>query len=160
MDGPSWTRGWEGNKLVVYDDATGDVLAAGEHPEGTATAGRGHTGPDVIPGDVWTQARVDDMFDNQDYPRAVGRASVDLAADIDDVRMAVLVDMAFEMGGKGLADFPNMLQSCRDGDWQGAHDNCLASKYDRQSPRRAAANAQILLTGIFPSPHPNDSTIV
>ncbi len=45
----------EGERLFVYDDATGKRMNHGVVARGTATAGIGHTGRDVVPGMVVTK---------------------------------------------------------------------------------------------------------
>lgn len=51
---------FEGCRLTAYDDAQPNkVLVAGDAILGTLTIGYGHTGPDVVIGQVWTQADAD-----------------------------------------------------------------------------------------------------
>ena len=69
---------------------------------------------------------------------------------MDASRQNALVDMCFEMGPHGLAEFQHMLAAVRSGDWQAAHDELLSSAYAREVPNRANRNAAILLTGIWP----------
>lgn len=50
----------EGERAVPYDDARPDyVLKPGDKVFGTLTCGVGHTGPDVVIGEVWSQERID-----------------------------------------------------------------------------------------------------
>ncbi len=53
----------EGERLFVYDDATGRRLAPGDPIRGTATAGVGHTGADVVPGMIVTKELSDRWFE-------------------------------------------------------------------------------------------------
>lgn len=55
--------------------------------------------------------------------------------------------MAFQMGRAKLEGFNRMLLCVRAGDWQGAYDNALDSKWARQTPARANRIATMLLTG-------------
>lgn len=78
--------------------------------------------------------------------------------DIGDARRAALVDMAFNLGGDGLRGFVQMLAALRRGDWQGAHDAALDSRWARQVDplgRSGAGRdddiAQMLLTGEWPA---------
>src|SRR5579883_2509280 len=47
----------EGERFVPYDDMTGEAVPVGGVCLGTLTAGVGHTGSDVKPGDYWTRDR-------------------------------------------------------------------------------------------------------
>ena len=50
----------EGERAVPYDDARPDyLLKPGDKVLGTLTCGVGHTGPDVVIGEVWSQERID-----------------------------------------------------------------------------------------------------
>lgn len=154
MNAQDLTRASEGLRLHAYDDATGDPVPAGGSCAGTLTIGRGHTGPDVVPGMVCTEAEADAWFDAQ-HGAAERQAAVDLGtsywADLDEIRRAALNDMAFQMGGGGLKGFQFMLAAIRTRNWQRAHDEALASAWARQTPRRADRNALMLLTGQWPA---------
>lgn len=161
MDGKSWTAGWESCRLAAYDDATGAAVPANGTCEGTLTIGRGHTGPDVMPGLIWTQTRADGQYE-ADYEIAQDnalRAAGHGLSPLGDARWAVLSDMAFELGLHGLEEFVHMLDAIRHGAWSLASSALLDSEYAKQAPRRAKANAQILLTGNWITPHPNDPSI-
>lgn len=145
----------EGLRLQTYDDADGKLIGHSDVWKGTPTIGFGHTGPDVTPGLVISEARADALLAT-DMAAAEARAAWDYAPasfdGLDEVRQAVLIDMAFEMGGRGLAGFPHMLACIRAGDWRGAHDNCLDSEWARkEAPHRAAEDALMLLTGEWPA---------
>lgn len=146
----------EGRRYACYDDAHPDrILKAGDRCEGTPTIGEGCTGPDILPGTVWTDAQVDAAKADR-KARAMRQASLDLGPDcwskLDIVRQAVLIDMAYEVGGAGLAKFVNMLAAIRAGDWQGAHDALLDSKLaESQAPDREIRNATMFLTGKWPT---------
>ena len=145
----------EGRRHVCYDDAHPDrILKAGDVCDGTPTIGVGCTGPDIVPGLVWTDAQIDAAFADR-KALAMRRAALDLGPDcwsrLDIVRQAVLVDMAYQMGGTGLAKFKNMLSAIRTADWSAAHDALLDSAVARsQAPEREERNAEMLLTGEWP----------
>lgn len=67
--------------------------------------------------------------------------------NLDEIRKTVLIDMCFQLGEYGLADFHNMLAAIRAGDWQKAHDEALNSRVAHQTPARWARHAECLLTG-------------
>jgi lysozyme len=134
---------FEGCDLVAKPDTIGFVI------------GRGHNGPDVFPRLVWTQAQADAMF-ALDYAKAVSGAIADVGnviwAALNEPRQAALADMSFELGSSGLHAFHDMIASIANEDWQGAHDNLLASPYAQtEVPTRANANAAVLLSGQWPA---------
>ncbi len=144
----------EGERFVPYDDMTGEAVPVGGVCLGTLTAGVGHTGSDVKPGDYWTRERSRATL-AQDRDIALARAAKDLGPGyfraLDPVRQAALASMAFAMGGKGLAGFHRMLTAVRSDAWQVAHDECLASDWARmEEPARAKRCALMLLTGQWP----------
>jgi len=68
--------------------------------------------------------------------------------ELDQVRFAALVLMAFQLGTSGLLGFKNMLLSLRYMRWKEAHDHALDSKWARQdTPARAKRVATMLLVG-------------
>ncbi len=140
MDGPSLTRSYEGCKLVSYQDKYG-----------VWTNGRGHTGPDVFPRQVITQVQADAMFNNEDYPKAIQGAISDVGMvcwnNLDEVRKAIVVDLAFEMGQTGLSEFHRMIAALLTGDVETAAAELLDSDYASEVPNRAKPNAKMLLTG-------------
>jgi lysozyme len=66
---------------------------------------------------------------------------------LDDCRQAALTNMAFNLGVNGLLHFPHMLSCIADSDWQGAHDQALASTWAAQVGARATRIAEQILTG-------------
>ena len=102
----------EGLRLVSYQD-TGGVW----------TNGYGAAGADVVPGLTWTQSQAEARLDS-DLALATVRAVADVRLstwmNIDEVKRAVLVDMAYEIGGAGLADFTRLISAFRAHDWPDA----------------------------------------
>jgi GH24 family phage-related lysozyme (muramidase) len=69
--------------------------------------------------------------------------------DLDDIRQDVLVQMVFQMGINGLAHFPRALACMQAENWEGAHDNMMASDWARtQTPARAHREAQQMFSDI------------
>lgn len=149
MDPHKYTALFEapGGKPVLH--AYPDPLTKGD----PHTIGLGHTGSDVKPGDVWTEERCMVAFYN-DYSVASAAAThvigVSCWATLNEVRRAVLADLAFNIGPQRLAGFHNMLDAVRASKWQKAHDELLDSAYAGQVHGRATKNAQALLTGEWP----------
>lgn len=79
---------------------------------------------------------------NQDLP---------WVGQLDEVRQAVLYDLGFNLGDSGLEKFRHTLASIEAQDWQGAHDNLIASEpWATEVGPRAAEDAKMLLTGLWP----------
>jgi lysozyme len=91
------------------------------------------------------------MLLDHDITRATNAAAEvvgrDVFGSLNPARQAALVSMAFQMGRAGLEGFNRMLLCIRAGDWQGAQDNALDSKWARQTPARAERIARMILTG-------------
>ena len=69
------------------------------------------------------------------------------AAALGDVRFAVLVAMAFQLGTQGLLEFKNTLQMMKSGDYAGASQGMLNSLWYKQTPQRVSRMAQQMRTG-------------
>ena len=69
------------------------------------------------------------------------------AAGLDDVRMSVIVEIAFNSGISSLLHFPKMLAAVGAKDWETAKAELLDSDAARQLPGRYAKLAEIMLTG-------------
>jgi lysozyme len=69
------------------------------------------------------------------------------ATGLDDARMSVVVEVAFNDGLNGLLHFVKCLTAIGNKDWQTAHDELLNSDAAHLLPTRYNALAQILLTG-------------
>lgn len=64
---------------------------------------------------------------------------------ITRLRKAVLISMAFQMGETGLRNFHRMWRYIAAGDWLGASEEALNSKWAREdSPKRAHRHADML----------------
>jgi len=71
-------------------------------------------------------------------------------AKLDDVRKSVIVDMAFQMGVKGVLLFVNMWQSIKMTDWNTAASDMLNSQWGREFKSRANVLAKMMKTGEWP----------
>lgn len=67
---------------------------------------------------------------------------------LDDTRMSVLIELAFNLGLNGLLHFPIFLTALGRGTWPAASDALLNSDAARQLPGRYNALAKIILTGV------------
>lgn len=68
---------------------------------------------------------------------------------MDEVRKAVLIGLAMNMGTGGLMGFHVMLQACQDQRWEDAAVALLDSRYAQQLPERAHRYAAQLRTGVW-----------
>lgn len=92
-----------------------------------------------------TDQQIDDVF-SHDLDAAIANARVDCPGvdDLPGPACLVLVDLAFQMGGRGLAAFHRMLAAIGRGDWDTAANELLDSDEARQTPVRAKSDAAIL----------------
>lgn len=67
----------------------------------------------------------------------------------DDVRKDVLLNMAYQMGTSGLANFSNTLKLVAAGDFQRASLEMLDSTWYKQTPQRAARLSKVMATGDY-----------
>jgi lysozyme len=70
------------------------------------------------------------------------------ANQLDEVRLSVVLELAFNNGVNGLLHYPKMITAIGAKDWQSAHDELLDSDAARALPNRYKALANLLLTGV------------
>lgn len=70
--------------------------------------------------------------------------------DLDEVRQAVLIDMAYNLGEAGLLRFKQTLASVKDGDYVTAAEQMLDSKWADQVGRRADRLSDMMRYGQWP----------
>lgn len=141
LSGADLTKLNEGLTLVAKPDA-----------KGKWEIGYGHDIP-PSPGLTWSKQQAEDQF-GIDYPLARSRAASDLGlewAGLDEPRQAVLADIAYEIGGAGLAQFKTMLAHIRAAEWDQAGQALRASLLFQQVQRREERNIGILTTGAWPT---------
>lgn len=68
---------------------------------------------------------------------------------LNDTRQAVLLDMRFQLGSKGIRGFKRMLAAIEAEYYDTAAAELLDSRYAKQTPNRANRNAQMMRTGKF-----------
>lgn len=120
--------------------------------EGLWTIGIGHHDDKIGPGMIWNDAMVDAVF-AEDVAEKVAQIQKALPwfDKIDDVRQAVLVEMCFQMGLNGLLGFTHTLGAFRDQRWNDAAGGMLASKWAKQTPKRAMRMARQVEVGEWQS---------
>lgn len=68
---------------------------------------------------------------------------------LDDERKYALLDMSFQLGIHGVLQFKKMLGAMGVGNWKEAAEQCLDSKYAKQTPTRAKRIARTIEIGRF-----------
>jgi lysozyme len=74
------------------------------------------------------------------------------AADLNEPRMAVLVNMCFQLGMNGLLGFTNTLADIKAGNFDDAALGMLRSKWATQTPDRAKCLSKQMATGEWQTP--------
>ncbi len=128
----------EGQRFDLYTDTTGH-----------ASIGVGHN----IEAHGISQTVCDQMLD-EDMRRALHDATTQWPwfAELDDVRQRVLLNMVFNIGLAGVAQFRLMIQAIIAGHFDEAATQMLDSLWARQVGPRADRLAHMMLTGCESAP--------
>lgn len=126
----------EGLKLSVYQDHLGYW-----------TIGYGHL-VDARKGGQIPRQIAEDLLD-YDINLVVDRltATYPWFSALDDVRQAVFISLAFQLGLEGLAKFHNTLAAAALGDWKACAAYLMHSKLATQTPNRIQRLANALISG-------------
>ncbi|CAB4126080.1 COG3772 Phage-related lysozyme (muraminidase) [uncultured Caudovirales phage] len=129
----------EGVRACVYQDTLG-----------LWTIGCGRLVDPSKPGAGLRPREIDMLLANDisDREQAL-RLSLPWFDTLDEVRQAVLVGMAFQLGTSSLMGFTNTLNFVRAGRWPEAATAMLASKWAQQTPARAQRMADMMRTGTW-----------
>jgi lysozyme len=129
----------EGWKNIAYRDTLG-----------VWTIGVGHTGPEVHEGLVWADSLVGSTLD-ADIAKKTAEVVYALPwfGQLNEARQAVLIQMAFQMGTRGLLGFPRTLAAVHDGHWDEAANGMLMSKWAQQTPGRAHRLSRQMRLGVW-----------
>ena len=96
----------------------------------------------------WTDEEIDMVLADDIYQCKVLMTQLIEGFDkFDDERQYALVDMCFQLGARGVSGFKKMLKAMREGDFETAGNECLDSKYGRQTPTRAKRISHLIATG-------------
>lgn len=144
-------RGWVvgvNEKLraqLIRDE--GVVAHAYQDSRGFWTIGVGHL-IDERKGGSLPQAIIDDIldYDIEKHANALIK-KFPWVTDLDPIRQAVLVNMAFNLGVDGLAQFTQTLAAVRSGDYESAFMHMLNSAWATQVGIRATRLATQMRTG-------------
>jgi len=126
----------EGKVRHVYKDSLGfDTIGAGRLV-------------DKRKGGGLSDVEIDYLLDNDiAAKRAEVYAALPWVAQLDAVREAVLLSMAFQMGTEGLLEFVRTLAAVRYGKYDDAAVFMLESKWSEQTPERAGRMAEMMKSG-------------
>lgn len=69
---------------------------------------------------------------------------------LDAVREAVVLSSFYQLGVNGALAFKNTIAMVQAGDWEGAAQGIMASRWAKQDPERAQRNADAMRTGKLP----------
>jgi lysozyme len=136
----------------LVDDLEGDEglrLTAYQDTVGVWTIGYGHTGPEVVPGLVWTDDEASDAL-GADIARAEASLDAQLPwwRTLNDVRQDVIVEMAFNLGVGGLLRFKHMLADVEAGLYGLAAAQMLMSEWADQVGARAMRLSILMEHGV------------
>lgn len=137
-----------GFRPYVYDDATGLRVVPGYTMVGHPTVATGR----ALDTAGVSRAENDLMLGND-----IAEATLDLHMllqtafdEAPEPRKAALVSMRFQLGPKGFREFHEMIEAIRLGDWPGAGQEALQSRWARETPSRAQEQAKMLETAQWP----------
>lgn len=129
----------EGCRLDAYQDTLGNF-----------TIGYGHLLEAPVPAHC-TQEQAEEWL-TRDIQRADDRCGLFIPAwdEYDPVRQAVFVDMAYNLGIRGLLAFKKFLMSAHLKRWDEAAGHMLNSLWASQVKSRAVEDAEMFRTGQWP----------
>lgn len=142
-------------RFLPYFDCCGKVPDDCEcERQGALTIGYGHN----LEAKGITAAIAERLLDEDIDDAARGLvAALPWVADLDPVRQAVLVMMAFQLGvgsatsGTGLLGFRRTLKAIEAGAYDDASVSMLESKWSHQVPKRAMRLAEMMASGRWPA---------
>lgn len=136
----------EGCRLQAYRDSLG-IWTIGY---GFNLISHGHT-PEEAAAVRWTQAEADTALrDEVTYCHLSILKRWPWASSLNDVRLAVLIGMAFQLGVDGLAKFKRTLAAFEGGRWDDAGQYMAESLWAKQCPARASRAIRITVSGEWP----------
>lgn len=135
----------EGERLTVYDDATGEPIVSGSTVKGHPTIG---VGRNLTSARGITQDECDKLLDD-DIHLVTGELEKQFPwwSSLSDGRQRALANMCFNLGMPTLKQFKNMLAALEKGDYDAAAKEALDSKWARQVGQRAQKIAQLIREG-------------
>lgn len=144
--GRALIRKGEGRRLFAYDDLTGQKLEPPVQLRGKVTVGWGRNltdkGLSAVECDVLLGNDLDDAI-----AIAADYLGQDFWPQLDPVRQAVLIDMAHNLGARGLGGFVRLRRAILARDWDAAVLSMKESLWHRQVKGRAVYLEQMMADG-------------
>jgi lysozyme len=136
----------EGMRLKVYDDSNGKALKSADRIIGHLTIGVGRNVAADGLGISEEEARFLLLNDIARIEKEIARWPID---DLNEPRLAVIIDMTFNMGMTRFNPqrWPNMFRAVVNEDWEEAGKQMLSSNWARQVKRRSVRLAEMMQTG-------------
>ena len=136
----------EGMRLKVYDDSNGKALKSADHIIGHLTIGVGRNVSADGLGISEEEARFLLLNDKARIEREIKHYPIE---DLNEPRLAVIIDMTFNMGMTRFNPqrWPNMFRAIANEDWEEASKQMLSSNWARQVKRRSVRLAEMMRTG-------------
>lgn len=136
----------EGDRLTVYDDATGLPIVAGYTVKGNPTIGYGTLLSE--PGGI-TQAEASMLLDSRIARSRAAAQQLPGFGALNSARQDVLVEMTFQLGFAGISKFHQMIAAYQRGDFAAAALAIRDSHLAQETPARAERYAKGMETGIY-----------
>lgn len=133
----------EGNRLRVYDDATGLPIVPGTTVRGHPTIGAGRS-LDLM---GLRPFEVLGLLDNDIAEYLDELVRVPWFVGLDPARRRAIVNARHALGMQGLLGFHDMIAALEQGDFDAAADAMLASNWARQEATRVDRAATLLRDG-------------
>ena len=136
----------EGLILKVYDDATGKEIGAGDVLIGHPTIGVGRN--IAKDGLGISQEEAEFMLEN-DIERVKEEIKNFPIENLNEVRTAIIIDMAFNMGISRFnpTRWPNFFRAIANEDYDNEKKEMLYSNWARQTKRRSVRLSEMMQTG-------------
>lgn len=131
---------------IVRDE--GCILHAYQDSEGYWTIGSGILIDERKGGGI-TQEESDYLTKNRIEERTIRLSSYSWFRALDEVREAVILNMAYNLGVDGLLKFEKMLAAVEKKDWTAASFEMMNSSWASQVKDRAIRLSQQMLTGAW-----------
>lgn len=137
----------EGDKSLMYDDATGKTFLKGQTLVGNLTAG---TGINLMTG--FDTAELEFLETNRITKARTFLAAYAWYTSQDEVRQVAIADLAFNLGYRGLLGWPKFLADLSAKDYPSAVAEIRSNTIwvGQVHPARASRIEQMILTGQWP----------
>jgi len=133
----------EGNRLSVYDDATGKPIESGTKVQGNPTIGVGRL---LTKDNGISEEESIYLLKNDLKWVAQKSATYDFFDSLDPARQLVILNMVFNMGS--IDHWPKFRAALEVGDYQEAAKEMMLSNWSNQVGHRAAVLTEQMKTGV------------